>query len=63
MLSCSVGFWLQSARPSAAEARNRPAETSGRPPPTNWLKRETPFVCDVRFTNDLPEVRAMAWST
>jgi hypothetical protein len=48
----------QSGRPSSAEARSRPAETSGRllPPPSNWLKRETPFICDVRFTNNLPEV-------
>jgi len=40
--------------PPSSNARNRPGETTGRT--VNWLKRETPFLSDIRFKNDLPEV-------
>ena len=45
--------------PKSSGARKRPAETTGRA--VNWLKRETPFLSEIRFKNDLPEVHLGAW--
>lgn len=53
MVDLMMLYALQAAK-AAAGARGRAPDATGRA--ENWLKRETPFMCDIRFRNDLPEV-------